>query len=160
MSFPPLLSPHPLVEWWSYYLQLRAVETKVNGEVNKEYQQQCREAGRPKDILKLMWNAFFEVHLRIMLTSSVSFVLDFSRASTLAWRLFTDALSTDRKIVTSLSRRNKMNREDERWSLWQTLDVCSAPPHNSSDRELLWSDRRWRSRERTRPHSLSYFGLN
>lgn len=29
------------------------------------------------------------------LTSSVSFVLDFSRASTLAWRLLTDALQSE-----------------------------------------------------------------
>ncbi len=45
---------------------------------------------------------------------------------------------------------NNAGQGEERHRLWQTLNVCSAPPHNFSDRELLWFDRHWKSRERGR----------
>lgn len=100
-SSPPLLFPHLPVKWWSCYLPLRA-EKKVNRNINKQNQQLCREAdGRQHHEVKMFvqkLNALF-VLLCITLTSSVSFVLDFSRASTLAWRLFTDALKTNRNII-------------------------------------------------------------
>lgn len=45
----------------------------------------------------MITNAIFTVKRAAwtFLTSSVSFVLDFSRASTLAWRLLTDALQSE-----------------------------------------------------------------
>ena len=64
---------------------------------SSSYKHLCSEAEMADDIFNkkvFVWNlnALLGVQLWTGRTSSVSFVLDFSNASTLAWRLFTDAL--------------------------------------------------------------------
>lgn len=113
------------------------------GDKSKQQWKQKQTSRSTGNVFEREWNVFSEVQLGVTLTSSVSFVLDFSRASTLAWRLFTDALEAVRNIILVQEAAIKWRRERERRSCWHTLAVCSTPPHNSSDPELLWSGRHW-----------------